>query len=499
MKPRKTATPTTRVDGRPKVTGAARYPADIAVANPAYAYLVTSAIARGEIAAFDLAEARAVPGVLDILTYENVAGAFKTPPGPDGKPNQTTSLESAKIWHDGQIVAVVVAETYEAARHAAGKVRVDYREELPTSTFGDRGIAEELASEVRDDHEDVHLGDPEAAFARAEKKIDAQYATATEHHNPIELFSTTCAWLDRKLLIYEPSQFVHALRANVARQLDLDPSTIRVVSPFVGGGFGSKGGARAYTALVAVAARRLGRPVKLVATREQGFTIATYRAETRHHVRLAASKKGKLRAYLHEASELCSRPSTYMNGGTDSTTRIYACPNIATKVWIAHADRNTPGWMRSPPEVPYVFPFESALDELAVELGIDPVELRRRNDTKVDPTSKLRYSSRGLMQCFDAAAKAFGWKKRKAKPGTMRDGDWLIGWGCAATYYPSQVGAASARVSVTPDGVRVATAAHELGQGTCTAIALTAAGRLGVDVAKVTVEIGDSELPPAGL
>jgi xanthine dehydrogenase YagR molybdenum-binding subunit len=488
--------PAKRVDGRAKVTGEARFPSDIAVTNPAYAFLVTSAIACGKVKRFHLDEARAVPGVLDILTHENV-DEFKTPPGPDGG-NQTTSLESSKIWHDGQIVAVVVAETFETAREAAHKVRVEYAEDPAAATLDSKGVKHQPAAQT-DQHEEIEVGDAPRAFADAAAKIDATYDTATQHHNPIELFTTTCEWNGDKLTIYEPSQFVHALRKNVAKQLDLNPANVRVISPFVGGAFGAKGGTRHYTALVAIAARRLNRPVKFVATREQCYTIGTYRAETRHRVRLAASHNGKFQAYLHDGYELCSRASTYMNGGTDTTTKIYACPNITTNITIVHADRNTPGWMRSPPEVPYLFAFESAIDELAAELGIDPVELRRINDTRVDPVKGLPFSSRSLMECFDRAGDAFGWKKRNPAPRSMRKGDWLIGWGCAATYYPAQVGAASARVRTTPEGARVEIAALELGQGTCTAIAVVVASKLGIDVQKVSVIIGDSDLPAAGL
>ena len=235
-----------------------------------------------------------------------------------------------------------------------------------------------------------------------------------------------------------------------------------------------------------------------MATRDQGFTIASYRAETRHHLRLGADRDGKLVALIHEGEEVTSRPDNYKVAGTDASTRLYACPNIASKVSMVHADRNTPGFMRSPPETPYLFPLESAIDELAVALDMDPVELRRRNDTDHEPIKNLPYTSRSLMQCFDAAAKSFGWSRRNPQPGSMRDGDWLIGWGCASTMYPTQLGPATARVTVTPQGhVKVQTAAHEIGNGAYTVIALTASDRLGIAPDKIVVEIGDSDLPPA--
>lgn len=488
-----------RVEGRAKVTGVARYPSDIPLERTAYAYLVTSAVARGRIVRIDLDAARSVPGVIEIFTHENLAGAYKSPPGPVGGAN-TTSLESAQIWHDGQIVAVVVAETYEAARDAAYRVRIEYEAETPSASFDSAGVTTEDASEADEDHEDERTGDPERALADAAVKVDTWYETPAQHHNAIELFTTTCEWNGGKLTVYEPSQFVHGLRARIARQLDLQLDDVRVISPLVGGAFGGKSAGTHRTALVALASKRLGRPVKLVATRDQGFTIATYRAETRHHLRIGASRDGKLQALVHEGWELTSRPSNYFNGGAEATSRVYACANVATKIRIVHADRNTPGFMRSPAEFPYVYALECAMDELAVALGIDPIELRRRNDTRVEPIGGLPYTSRSLMRCYEEAARSFGWERRDPRIGSMRDGEWLIGWGCATTLYPSNYGASSARVRLLPTGrVRVETAAHELGQGTSTALGLIVAERLGVDVANVDVILGDSDLPTAGL
>jgi xanthine dehydrogenase YagR molybdenum-binding subunit len=293
---------------------------------------------------------------------------------------------------------------------------------------------------------------------------------------------------------------VHAVRAGVAKQLGLAIDNVRVLSRYVGGAFGSRGGLTSRTAWIALAARRLQRPVKLVATRDQGFTIATYRAETRQHIRLGASRDGKLQSLSHEGFEVTSRSSSYNVSGTGTTSRLYACPNVWTKVSVVRADRNTPGFMRAPPETPYLFGLESAMDELAVALNMDPVELRRINDTKTEPIKGLPYTSRGLMRCFEQAGAAFGWKERRPQPAAMRQGDWLVGWGCASAAYHASIGASTARVILTPQGnVRVETAAHEIGNGAYTIIALTAADRLGVPVDKVTVEIGDSDLPPAGL
>jgi xanthine dehydrogenase YagR molybdenum-binding subunit len=252
------------------------------------------------------------------------------------------------------------------------------------------------------------------------------------------------------------------------------------------------------TAIIAAIARRLGRPVKLVATRDQGFTIATYRAETRHQVQLGAGRDGKLTALRHEGWEISSRADPYAVGGTKTTTRLYACPNVESMVWIVRADRNTPGFMRSPPEVPYMFALESAMDELAVRLNMDPVELRRVNDTMKEPIGGKPYTSRSLMACYDAAGKAFGWQQRTPTPKSMSDGDWLIGYGCATTCYPTQMAPAAARIRLQRDGrTRVEIAGHEIGNGAYTVIGQAAADRLGVPFEKVSVFIGDSDLPPA--
>jgi xanthine dehydrogenase YagR molybdenum-binding subunit len=485
--------PTPRIDGVAKVTGAALFASDEPVSNPAFAYLVTSAIARGRIGGFKLERAKAVTGVLDILTYENVGDQAKPAPGPDGKPS-TTSLETDHIWHDGQIIAVVVADTYEAAREAANKVEVSYVQESPGATFGSPGV--ETQPHKPEKGPDPNKGDAAGAFAAAPVKFEARYSTPTQHHNPIELFTTTCAWDGPRLTIYEPSQFMWGTKASVAARLNLDPDNVRAISRYIGGAFGSKG-PNPRTAWVAIAAKRVGRPVKLVPTRDQGFTVATYRAETRQYLKLGATKDGKLTSLSHEGWEVTSRPSGYNVAGVESTARMYACPNIATAVNVVHADRNTPGYMRAPPETPYMFALESAMDELAYELHMDPIELRRVNDTQTDPVEGIPFSSRSLMQCFDRAADRFGWDKRTGQPGSMREGDWLVGYGCATACYPTNIGPAAARVSITSNGKAIVElAGHEIGTGAYTTVAITAARALGLKVGDVTVHMGDSGLPP---
>jgi xanthine dehydrogenase YagR molybdenum-binding subunit len=484
---------TPRIDGIAKVTGAAKFASDEVVAHPAYAYLVTSSIARGRIGGFRLDQAKSVPGVLDILTYENVGKLAKEAPGPDGKPS-TTSLESDRIWHAGQIIAIVVADTYEAAREAAHKVEVDYQAESPSGTFDAPGV--ETEPHKPEKGPDPKTGDTESAFAKASVKFQAHYSTPTQHHNPIELFTTTCAWEGGKLTIYDPSQFMWGTKASAATRLGIEADNVRAISRYIGGAFGSKG-PNPRTAWVAIAAKRIGRPVKLVPTRDQGFTIATYRAETRQSIKLGASADGKLTSLSHEGWEVTSRPSGYNVAGVETTARMYSCPNISTAVNVVHADRSTPGFMRAPPETPYMFALESAMDELAHLLKMDPIELRRVNDTQKDPVTGLPFTSRSLMTCFDQAAAKFGWSNRNVEPGTRVEGEWLVGYGCATACYPSNLGPAAVRVSLTADGkANAALAGHEIGTGAYTTVAIAVSQFLGLDVKDVTVQMGDSDLPP---
>lgn len=491
--------PEPRLDARAKVTGSAKYAADFPVANPAYAYFVTSSIARGRIMGFDLSQAEAVPGVLHIMTYENRPdlGDFKFWKNEGNASTAKAPMGSDRIDHEGEIVALVVAERFETAREAAHKIEVIYASEPPTAGFGGDGAETVALSAVDAKHEDPGVGDADAAFASAPVKIEATYETPTQHHNTIELYATTCVWAGEELSIYEPSQQVIGLQHGLAQQINVDPSKIHAISPYIGGAFGGKASITPRTSLIAVVAKLLGRPVKLVVPRDQGFTLATYRAETRHTIKLGAERDGRMTAYHHESWELTSHTDDYAVAGTENTVAMYATPNVKTKVNLIKADRNTPGFMRSPPEVPYMYALEAAIDELAIALDMDPVELRRINDTDKNPTNNAPYTSRSLMKCYDEASVAFGWSKRTKAPGSMRDGDWLIGWGCATATYPTQMAPAVARVQFSPDGkVRVQIASQDVGTGAYTVIGQMAAEMLGAKMADVTVELGDSRLPP---
>jgi xanthine dehydrogenase YagR molybdenum-binding subunit len=491
--------PLPRVDGRLKVMGKAAYPADIPVNNLAHGMLVTSAIARGRVKALKLDEARAVKGVIDIMTHDSIGDALEPPKFGTSGSTSIGPLRDAKIWHDGQIIALVIAETIEAAREAAMRITADYEEEKPSTSFGSDGTETIPAVEASEQFsEDVKAGDFDAAFAAADVTVDAEYLMPTQHHNPIELFSTTAFWQGDELIVHEPSQNVHGWKVEIARQLKIEPDRVRVVSPYIGGAFGSKGPITPRTAIVALAARKLGRPVRCVVTRPQAFTTQTYRAETRHHIQMGAARDGKITAFKHEGWEVTSRPDPYVVGGTSTTARIYDYGSVLTKVFLVKADRPTPSYMRSPPETPYVYALENAMDEMAVALNMDPVEFRRVNDAKKDAIEGKPFSSRSLMQCYDEAAREFGWSKRTHEVGSMRDGDWLIGMGCATAIYPANVAPCAVRITLTDDGhARVQTASHEIGTGVRTIAAQLAAEELGLDPGVVEVEMGDTRLPPA--
>ena len=484
--------PEPRLEAKLKVTGGARYASDMPVNNAAFAFLVTSPIAKGSIAGIDLSEAKAVPGILEIFTHENT-GDIKDVKYAPGGGGMTSSIQNLgpKIQHDGQIVAMVVANTFEAAREAAYKVKIRYSAENPSAGFGADGIVEAGVKKKL-----PQAGDAESAFVAADVRLEADYGMPAQHHNPIELFTTTAVWNNDELTVYEPSQFMYGLKNNVAKKLGIEADKVHAVSHFVGGAFGCKAQVSPRTGLVAFAARKLNRPVKLVATRDQGFTINTYRAETQHRIRMGATKDGKITSFQHEGWEVTSRPDEYSVAGVEDSARLYGFGAVKTAVTMVHADRNTPGFMRSPPVVPYIYALESAMDELAVMLKMDPIELRRVNDSMTDATGKP-WSSRSLMKCYDEAAERFGWSKRTAEPGSMREDDWLIGWGCASAIYPTHTGAAAARVQFSADGrARVQLAAHEIGTGVMTVVGQMAAERLSIPLDHVHVELGDSKLPP---
>ena len=492
--------PIPRYEAVQKVTGAKIYADDLPVpGRAAYGWMVTSAIAKGRITGIDDTAARSVPGVQLIMTHENRPSLadIKTFAGGGLGITDVQPLSGPEVHHDGQPVALIVADTFEAAREASFKLAVSYAESSPTATFGDEGTVEKNLTEVNPRYEPIRFNDADAAIANSAHSIDVEYYTPTQHHNAIELFSTTAYWDGPRLVLHEPSQYVWGLRNASASMMEVDAENVRVKSPFVGGAFGSKAALTHRTALAAMAAKQLGRPVKLVAMRDQGFTHSGHRQETRQRVRLGCDANGKLTGYDHRQWEFTARTTPYSNGGLEKTVAMYDFKAARTDNYVVQGDRNVPTFMRSPAEVPTVYALEAAMNELAAEAGIDPVEFRKMNDTRVNPVNGVPYTSRSLNECLDAAAERFGWTGRNPKARSMREGDWLIGWGCSMAMYPTQMMPSTARLTVRRNGTAfIEVAAHDVGTG-CYTIAAQAAGeRLGIDPRRIDVRMGDSRLPP---
>ncbi|MGR6330048.1 xanthine dehydrogenase family protein molybdopterin-binding subunit [Sphingomonas sp. XXL09] len=495
--------PHTRIDGPEKVCGLAEYPGDVSLPGMAHAALAVSAIACGRVTSITRNEAAAMPGVLLILTHEDVGDAI----GPTGHlmeggyaNSSWLPLASPEIRYAGQIVAMVVAETAEVAIAAAAALRIGYAGQSPVASLADPRCTTERLGEVSAEHHDRTKGDLDTALASADVRVEARYTTPIQHHNPIELPSTTCRWDGDQLTVYEPTRYLGAAQHGLAAQLGIAPEQVRVVARFIGGHFGSKLALSQHTAICALAARRLNRPVRLVVSRRDQFTVANHRTETQHRIRLGATADGRLLGLGHEAATVSSRFDDFAMEGTDVSTALYAAEAVKAEERLGRVDRNTPGPMRAPPEVPFLFALESAMDELAHVLEMDPIELRRRNDTATDPVTGKAFTTRPLMRCFDAAATAFGWSERVSRPrATLRDG-WWIGYGCAAAARPVKIGPVSIRVAQDGDGnVRVETAHHEIGNGLYTLLATIASERLDVPIDRVTVVLGDTALPAAGI
>lgn len=486
-----------RYDARDKVTGRALFAADFLVRMPLHAWLLLSSIPKGRIAAIDATKALATPGVVDVITHQNAPALAAPVSKAAGSATSLQPLTGPDIMFDGQIIGVVLAESFETAREAAALVHVRYEQDPAAVTLDSPGAKTRRWSEANPSFKDPEVGDAEAALSSSAVVVEETYRMLSQVHNAMEPFPTTVEWDGDNLTVYEPSQYVAGLQQGVARQLGLDPARVRIISPFIGGGFGSKLSLTPRTAILAALSRKFRRPVKLVATRTQGFTLSTYRGENRHHMRLGTSADGRLTAFSHEAWELCSRSDGYASAATIQTAEMYAAPAIFTRVNIVQADRTTPGFMRGPGEMPYMFALETAMDELAHRLDIDPIELRRRNEPVKSPVDGRRFTSHSLLQCFDAASARFGWDRRSKIPGATQDGDWQVGYGCASAIFPCFNYGGSATVTLERSGkVRVEIAASEIGTGAYTAYAQVAAGLLRVPFEQVEVRLGDSLLPP---
>ena len=486
--------PVDRIDGASKVTGTARYPSDFTFPDLAHAVLMQSTIANGTIKGIDAADAEAAPGVLAVITHENAPALTEAPIAPLGPP-PPFPLRDNRIVHHGQHVAVVVARTREQARAARQLVQIDYEEASPILRIDDP------RAPVLIDRWglDVDRGDVNAALASAEVVYDETFTTAAVTNNPMGLFATVARWEGDRLTVHDASQDPMWVRTTLATVFDLPKVDVRVLVPYLGGGFGAGLRTWPHVILTALAARVVGRPVKLVLTRPQMFSSVGHRPETVQRVRLGATRKGRLVAVDHAStSTMGALDDGGVNLVTPVTANAYSCPNVATHDRRARLHIPSPQWMRGPGPTEGNFALESALDELSYRIGIDPIELRLRNYTEVHPGSGLPWSSKALRECYRVGAERFGWTRRTPGIGSMRDGSRLVGYGMAGvTFTPGQA-PCQATVSIHRDGsAHVRSAATDLGTGTYTIATQVTAELLGLDLDEVHVELGDSDLPPA--
>jgi xanthine dehydrogenase YagR molybdenum-binding subunit len=483
---------TPRVDGMAKVTGKAKYAAEFQIPHLTYGFIVLSTIAKGRITQIDTRAAEASAGVIKVFTHLN-AGKLGKPPAADASPTWAWPLQSDQVFFNGQPIALVVAETYEQARHAARLVQVSYQaqpHETNVATLLDRAKPAPQEAPPR--------GNPQAAMQAASVKVQSEYRIPIEHHNPMEPHAAIAFWEGDQLTIFDKTQNVYGVQQHLSQGLGVPTGNIRVVSPFVGGAFGASLKPNYYPSLTALAARELKRPVKVVFTRAQMFTGHGYRPETIQKVALGAAPDGKLQAIIHEAFHNTSSFESFSDNTTGFLKQVYACPNLHAPLKIAATDLATPTWMRAPGAVSGMFALESAMDELAYALKIDPLELRLINYAEVDPESGKPFSSKALRECYRLGAEKFGWSKRNPEPRSMRDGNLLVGWGMASSVWGAMQMPASARVTYRADGTAsVASATSDIGPGTYTVMTMIAAEFLGLTLEKVKFELGDTDQPRA--
>jgi xanthine dehydrogenase YagR molybdenum-binding subunit len=490
-----------RVDGVAKVTGKAKYAAEFRAPNLAYGFVVTGTIAKGTIKSIDTREAQSAGGVIRIFTHLNTPKFGPKASTEDAPPRATEerdksfrALQSARIFFNAQPVALVVAETYEQARYAARLVKLTYTAEKHATDT--EAVRESARADSRTPPR--RRGNPEEAMRSAPVKVEAEYRIPIEHHNAMEPHAAVAVWQGDKLTIFDKTQEVYGVRKHLALTFGVPEENVSVISPFVGGAFGSSLRPNYYPALTAMAARELKRPVKIVYTRTQMFTGHGYRPHTIQRVALGADASGKLTAMLHEVVHNTSSFEEFNDGTTNFTRQVYTCPNLYAPVKIASTDLNTPTWMRAPGAVSGMFALESAMDELAYKLKIDPLELRLINYAEVDPESGKPWSSKALRECYRLGAEKFGWKDRKFEPRSMRDGRLLVGWGTATGVWGAFQMPASAGITLRIDGTaHVASSTSDIGPGTYTVITMIAAEFLGLRPEQVQFELGDTKFPRA--
>ena len=487
-----------RADGVAKVTGQADYALEHDLAGVVHAVIVESTVPSGRIGKIDLAAARTMPGVLRILTHADALPLKSCPMVPAGSVMESfLPLQDDRIRYNGQPIALVVADSFDHATEAAGRVRIDYETELAVADIDDptaRPIDVPGAPSSG-----VGRGDAKGALAAAAVRMEAVYTTPREYSCPMEPLGTIAAWgNDGGLTVWMPSQWAEGARRAFSDWFAIPMEKVRVISPFVGGGFGAKVGAHADSLLAAMAAREMRRPVKLALSRPQNFTGNGLRPAIRQKLTLGASEDGKLQVLIHENTSETSVDDDYVEGGAATARVMYAVPNLSATQKLVRVSSFTPSWKRAPGEAIGAYALESAMDELAYKLKLDPIELRLRNYASQDPESAKPWSTRRLREAYEAGARAFSWERRSPEPRSMRDGHELIGWGMAGGAFPNVHTPGEARVTIAADGsVDVASSGADIGGGTYTILAQTAADALGVPFEQVRVRLGDTSLPRA--
>lgn len=481
--------PTDRIDGPLKTTGTAPYAYERHDSLPdiAYGYVLGAAVAKGRIAAMDVSRAKAAPGVLAIVTAQNAGKLTK------GDFNTANLLGGPEIQHYHQAVAVVVAESFEQARAASALIKVDYAR--AKGTF-DLASAKDAATKPEKDNPDTAVGDFAAAFEAAPVKLDETYTTPDHAHAMMEPHASIAAWKGDKLTVWTSNQMIAWGAGDVAKTLGLKKENVRLVSPFIGGGFGGKLFVRADAILAALGAKAAGRPVKVALSRPLMFNNTTHRPATIQRIRLGATREGKITAIGHE-SWSGDLPGGGLETAVQQTRLLYAGENRMTRMRLATLDLPEGNAMRAPGEAPGLMALEIAIDEMAEKLNLDPVAFRVLNDTQVDPEKPGRpFSQRRLVECLRTGADKFGWARRNPRPGQVRDGRWLVGMGVAAAFRNNLVMKSAARVRLESSGqIVVETDMTDIGTGTYTIIAQTAAEMMGVPLHRVEVRLGDSAFP----
>jgi xanthine dehydrogenase YagR molybdenum-binding subunit len=485
----------TRIDGKLKVTGKAPYAVEHSIDNLVYGVALASTIANGRIKSLDTTQAEKMPGVLAILHNGNAEKLYR-PAGwleETSRPGESRPpFEDDKIYYYGQFVALVVADTFERAQDAASHVRVEYDAARPAVQLDD-GQKQPAASA------DYSRGNFNSAFQQAEVKLDETYITPIEVHNPMEMHGTIAVWDESKdrLTLYETSQGV-VNHHNVASQvMGLPPESIQVISPFIGSGFGCKLFPWPHSWLAAMASRRVKRPVKVSVPRTLMFTTVGHRPTVRQRIRIGASPDGKLLAFGNEVLQSSSKIDDFLEDCVEPTSMLYSCPNVAAVQHEVTLNTGTPTPMRGPGRTPALFGIESALDELAVKLNLDPLELRMRNYAENDESSGHPWSSKHLHEAYQTGAEKFGWSKRDPKVGSMTRNGEILGWGMATCTWPAHQRGAEVRVALLADGTaRASCATQDIGTGTYTIFAEIVSDKTGIPVDKIQVLLGDSALPP---